>query len=392
MERAIEKKKLKIGHKLSICGAQIVGDRMAQSPLNIKGNGTMLSITTNGCLPARWDAKLGYQKRKLIIRSLPTIFDDGGLITALDIIVCRKMPILYSESLPNGTVVTRTAKEEEEIRRMVQGYDQYSGLHRQRSFVTIPNFRAEQRSTNSPHLDRTVSEPKTFGERRVSGYFKIRICDTHSSPNHPWATLLLSNANELNHIDIVEGNRYRIFFVMPYYPKNKKYVGLDLKTTRMTRWEPVPNSGIQNAYIPRFSTACKDIRHQDASSDFDLVVLVLQIGTATLENINGRRLWHQTLLVTDESEGICQISLRLPLNPLPDVKEQVIGLINVRYETYDSKFGITCLKATDETEVISKASSTAEYMQKSLLKLRKWVQSSPDHIHTIANRIQNLIQ
>ncbi|KAI7898668.1 uncharacterized protein BX663DRAFT_442662 [Cokeromyces recurvatus] len=392
MEQAIEKKRLKIGYKLSICGAQIIGDRVAQSPLSIKDNSTMLSITTNGCLPARWDTKLGYQKKKLIIRTLPTIFDDGGLVPALDIVVCRKMPILYSESLPNGTIVTRTAKEEEEVRRMAHGYGHYGGLHRQSSCISIPNFRTDQRTSNTPHLDRTLSEPRSFEDRRVSGYFKIRICDSNSLSNRHWATLLLSNANELNHLDIVEGNRYKIFFVMPYQPKNKKYLGLDLKTTRMTRWEPVPNINITNTYIPRFLTECKDIRHQDTISDFDLVILILQIGTATLEHLNGRKLWHQTLLVTDESEGICQIDLKLPFNPIPDIKGQVIGLVNVRYETYDSKFDITCLKATDETEVLSKASSAAEYMQKGLSKLRNWVQSNPDRIHTITERIQNLIQ
>ncbi|KAL7330977.1 hypothetical protein PS15p_203236 [Mucor circinelloides] len=277
MEHAITRKKLKIGHKLSICGAQIIGDKTAQSPLSIKESDTLLSITSNGCLPARWDEKLGYHRRKLMIRSLPTIFDDGGTVTAIDIIVCRKLPILYSESLANGATITRTAKEEEDVLRRIENRDAFNGVQRQQSYA-IPNFRASHKSSNAPHLDRTVSEPKSLEERRVSGFFKVRVCDaTARGADQPWATLLLSNANELNHMDIVEGNRFRVFFVQPYHPKNKKYGGLDIKTTRMTRWEPAPlNTVTKTAYIPRFLTLCADIRYQDRLSDFDLVVYVLR--------------------------------------------------------------------------------------------------------------------
>lgn len=213
-----------------------------------------------------------------MIRSLPTIFDDGGTVTAIDIIVCRKLPILYSESLPNGATVTRTAKEEENALHRIKNCDGFNGVQRQQSYA-IPNFRAHHhKSSNAPHLDRTVSEPKSLEERRVSGFFKVRICDaTACRRDQPWATLLLSKANELNHMDIVEGNRFRVFFVQPYHPKNKKYTGLDLKTTRMTRWEPVSSAAAKKtAYVPRFITPCADVRHQDRLSDFDLVVYVLR--------------------------------------------------------------------------------------------------------------------
>jgi hypothetical protein len=272
MERVIIKNKLKVGSKLSVCGAKIIGDLEARSPLDISNTSTVLLITSNGCLPSRWDTKLGYHPQKLNIRSIPTIFDDGGMVTALDIVVCRKFPMLYSETLPYGGVITRTAKEEEEARHNALGYNKYEYGGRQSVSV---NFKADQYTTdNTVSLDRS-NEFKNAEERRVSGYFKIRICDANSN-NKDMATLLLSNANELNHIDIVEGNRYRVFFVMPYRPKNKKYLGLDLKTTRATRWEPKPSNNVKSAYIPRFLTICKDIRHGDTCSDFDVVVLVLR--------------------------------------------------------------------------------------------------------------------
>ncbi|CEP13748.1 hypothetical protein [Parasitella parasitica] len=385
MEHAIARKKLKIGYKLSICGAQIVGDKTAQSPLSIRDSETMLSISSNGCLPARWDEKLGYHRRKLVIRSIPTIFDDGGTVTAIDIVVCRKFPILYRESLPNGMTITRTAKEEEDTRRKIEPYDGFNGFRRQHSYG-FPNFRANSKVSNAPHQDRTASEPKTLQERRVDGYFRVRVCDALHGSQQPWATLLLSNANELNHMDVVEGNRFKVFFVQPYHPKSKKYPGLDLKTTLMTRWEPVASVATKNAYIPRFLTLCANIRHQDKLSDFDLAVYILR--SPTMENLNGRKLWHQTLLVTDKSRGVCQIEFRLPLNYFHDMKGHIIGLANVRFDVYDTKYDITCLKATDETEITTKLSSSIEYLQKGMNELRGWVEQHHDYIKAIEDRVQ----
>lgn len=253
IEKAITKKKLKVGSKLSICGASVIGDKDGIHPLENTDNSTMLSITANSSLPSRWHTKLGYHPRKFITRTLPSIFYDGGIVTSIDIIVCRKFPIMYSETLPNGSLVTRNAKEEEEARRIALGYDSYGVCQK------TPGNKND-----------------TPAERRVSGYFKIRICDHIASVNQQWATLLLSNANELNHMDISEGNRYKIFFVVPYHPKNKKYPGLDMKTTRVTRWEPAPTLNLLNSYMARSLTKCDSIQYKDHTSDFDLAVLVLR--------------------------------------------------------------------------------------------------------------------
>jgi hypothetical protein len=108
--------------------------------------------------------------------------------------------------------------------------------------------------------------------------------------------------------------------------------------------------------------------------------------------MNGRKLWKQTLLVTDQSMGVCRINFRLPLNPFPEIKGQIIGLMNVRYEVHDSKFDITCLKATDETEVIFKVSSSAECLQKGIVKLRDWVRDNEHAIKSIHDRVRNIVQ
>lgn len=111
-----------------------------------------------------------------------------------------------------------------------------------------------------------------------------------------------------------------------------------------------------------------------------------------MEYLNGRKLWHQTLLVTDDSQSVCQINFRLPLGPFPDITGHVIGLVNLRFETYDAKFDITCLRATDESEVITKISSSADYIQKGLLKLKQWVNQNPQEVEQVTHRYQNILQ
>lgn len=96
--------------------------------------------------------------------------------------------------------------------------------------------------------------------------------------------------------------------------------------------------------------------------------------------------------MTDESQAICQIDFRLPMNPFPDIQGQVFGLMNLRFEMYDAKFDITRLKATDESESVTKVSSASEYIQKGIHDLKKWVSDNPDQVQSLTDRVYNLVQ
>ncbi|KAF7721120.1 Breast cancer 2, early onset [Apophysomyces ossiformis] len=388
MERAIRARRLKVGHKLSITGAQLLGDRTAQSPLTASSD-YILSISTNGCLPAPWDVKLGYQRKKLVIRSLSSLFEDGGTVTALDVIICRKYPMLYTEVLANGITITRTAREEE--------------LRQQSLYTTCPNDNSWIPKFTAADLDDSLVMSHTTGkveadnQRSVSGHFKIRICDFSANSTRQFApvcTLLISNANQLTHNDIVEGSRYRIFFVQPYSPKLRRFPGLYLRTTRTTRWEPmqIDTSLNVSAYEQRRIILCDNLSNVDRSLDIDMAVYVLYVSNAVEDKrLAGRKLWIQTLLVTDNSKSLCQVTLRMANRPLGNVKEQVIGFLNLRYDTYDSKFGVTHLLATDETEIIIKRSSMA-HQQEALQRVRQWCESCPEEVATMHRRVAELMQ
>ncbi|ORY90596.1 BRCA2, oligonucleotide/oligosaccharide-binding, domain 1-domain-containing protein [Syncephalastrum racemosum] len=307
MERAISRRKIAIGSKLSICGAQLIGEREPQSPLGARG--TALSISANRCLPATWYCKLGYQPRSIVLRSLSSVYNDGGLVRGIDIVVHRKYPMKYRETLTDGTTMIRTEREEYETRRQAL-------------------------------LSQQQQQRESVEERNVSAYFRAIVADTQGQTKR---SLLVSDANDILYRDIREGARYKVYFVMPFVtPRNPT----ELKTTRLTRWEPCAGNPV--GYTPRKVMLCKDLIHGEMSSDIDVAVLVIRtslrkkrntmrkvnicvcayiyVDASTPVRIRRSRqvVWEQRLLVCDSSRQLCYIVLMIPVRALTNVQNQVI--------------------------------------------------------------------
>ncbi|KAI8142885.1 hypothetical protein BJV82DRAFT_515722 [Fennellomyces sp. T-0311] len=360
MERAIANGKLSVGTKLSICGAQLIGDMQPHSPLDTSSSDTLLSITTNGSRIAAWDTKLGYHPQRLVYRSLSSVHHDGGTVTALDVIVCRKYPMIYYEKLANGTRIRRTTREEEEVQRSMRVYQDGTADGWRPPFL-------EHGRVPVPQYDK-----ETPTDRNVSAQFKIRICDYYHG--NQMASLLLLDANELNHMDICEGSRYRIFFTMPYTLGDKS---IHLKTTRKTRWETMrsidPAKLASTLYIPRHVTAVGAVATLEAGSEVDVAALVLHSTCNEEKRLSeGRSFWHQTLMVTDASKGLCQVKLTLACRPMRNIDGQVVGFANLRYEAYDAKYSIAHLRAGDDCEIYLKQ-KTAPYMFQAIQGVREWM-------------------
>lgn len=208
-----------------------------------------LLISSNSSCKCPWYTKLGYQpnyRRNKPKRKLESIHEDGGLITMLDFVICKKYPMLYIETLDNGMVRVRNSREEESIRWKVRSSEQ----------------------------------------RQVSSYFRLRLCDL---PNQNMAinpmvtaTLLVSQASEIMYMDLMEGQYYRVYFLQPYKPKNNKYYGkLHLKTSFQTKWQLLPQLQPLNmlTYPFRTITACASIINNSNNDkkliDMDIVVYIL---------------------------------------------------------------------------------------------------------------------
>lgn len=109
----INSKKVTVGTKLLICGAEILNLDEGRYPLDIQGD-VRLKIHTNSTRRARWDAKLGYQRQSGPIKSsLGSINPNGGLVGKFSVVVARAYPILYREKTGDGQFIDRNARCEE---------------------------------------------------------------------------------------------------------------------------------------------------------------------------------------------------------------------------------------------------------------------------------------
>lgn len=99
-------RKLFVGQKLRILGAQMSGD--AASPL--EDHSCCLKLSINGTRRAHWAAKLGVCRQAAFSVSLRSLRPRGGHAPALRLIVTRRYPMQYFE---NGRRIRRNQKAED---------------------------------------------------------------------------------------------------------------------------------------------------------------------------------------------------------------------------------------------------------------------------------------
>ncbi|XP_013410019.1 breast cancer type 2 susceptibility protein homolog [Lingula anatina] len=105
--------KLRVGQKLCVCGAELVGSQDACLPLEAPTD-LLLKVSGNSTRPARWDAILGFHRSPHPFPvPLGSLFPDGGMVGCVDVVVTRVYPIQYMEKLPNGSNVFRCGRMEE---------------------------------------------------------------------------------------------------------------------------------------------------------------------------------------------------------------------------------------------------------------------------------------
>lgn len=166
----------------------------------------------------------------------------------IDVVIHRKYPMKYRETLADGTTIIRTEREEYEARRQALLAQQQQQLQQQQQ--------QEQQSKESSE------------ERNVSAYFRVIVVDTQGEIRR---SLLVSDANDILYRDIREGARYKVYFVAPFVSTRN---ALELKTTRLTRWEPC--GGPPVGCHPRKATLCKDLIRGEMPNDIDVAVFVIR--------------------------------------------------------------------------------------------------------------------
>ena len=73
---------------------------------------TRLKLSANSTKRAHWDVKLGFMRVRPYA-TLRSLCPDGGHIFAIDIMVLRKYPMIFRETMKDGTIMNRNEQEEE---------------------------------------------------------------------------------------------------------------------------------------------------------------------------------------------------------------------------------------------------------------------------------------
>ncbi|KAG7321641.1 hypothetical protein KOW79_014499 [Hemibagrus wyckioides] len=109
----LRKGRIRVGVKLLIHGAELIGSQDACPPLEAPES-LMLKISANSTRRARWDTKLGfYEDPRPFPLLLSSLYADGGVVSCVDIIVLRSYPTQWMEKKPGSVFVFRNERAED---------------------------------------------------------------------------------------------------------------------------------------------------------------------------------------------------------------------------------------------------------------------------------------
>ncbi|KAL6471416.1 hypothetical protein MHYP_G00200660 [Metynnis hypsauchen] len=114
----VQKGRLRVGGKVMIHGAELIGSQDACPPLEAPDS-LMLKISANSTRRARWDSKMGFHKDPRPFRlPLSSLYPNGGVVGCVDIIVLRSYTTQWMEKKSVGVFVFRNDRaEDREARR-----------------------------------------------------------------------------------------------------------------------------------------------------------------------------------------------------------------------------------------------------------------------------------
>ncbi|CAG8652904.1 389_t:CDS:10 [Dentiscutata erythropus] len=372
LQRAIMRSKIRIGCKLEIYGAKIIGGSAGIPALDISNSSIRLDISANSTKLAHWDAKLGIGRFRSYAL-LQSLSPDGGFIPAIDVIIQRKYPLLFRETMKDGTAIIRNARGEEnamkehevkfntlieslmtefeksydddlkkvnrkrssreelkditagdELYAFIQNNGDMSEFSQELSSLQIERLHEYIQRKNEEKavkMNQWISEQSLFLEnkRTVTTFFKVRVCDYHpyssSLVRGRDAIITIWNPDEFLVNYLQEGRRYKIYALT--VAKNQVHPLLELLPIRLmsirgsTIWKEAPTeSNIITPYIPRTVTLCSELDKMKYNDEVDIVVIPLVVGEPYSGDKFGKQIQLQNILALDSSEQIVQIEVK----------------------------------------------------------------------------------
>ncbi|KAJ1917969.1 hypothetical protein H4219_002910 [Mycoemilia scoparia] len=314
MDRAIQESRLCVGDKIIACGAKILGLQEGIPPLEISPAVT-LKLSSNSCRRAPWYEKLGLKPANFkLYTSISSLKENGGQVCGiLDVVVIRRYPLCYMETMDSGSKVIRSKKEEEKreveyqeakqqrLQSMLQkksnendrpannskrrglGNKSISGADGELLYGQLQNevdqvgFLSGLSSDNHRVLqeymeDRNEAMNKEVMEeitqshppRKVTPLFKLRVCDypshkyTDPARKHFHAIITVWGGGPELHSQLEEGKRYHMTNLNASLRRPREawggYQTTWLSTHRTLTFQPVPaeqDTIEQSCYVKR---------------------------------------------------------------------------------------------------------------------------------------------
>ena len=113
LQRHLSRKKIFLGLKIAVCGAELLGVEDPCQPLD-RPAAACLQLSVNGVRPAPWDAKLRFSGRMNI--RMHSIVPGGGIVPATVVVIQAQYPLMVFEKMPDGSGKFRSLQNEEKVR------------------------------------------------------------------------------------------------------------------------------------------------------------------------------------------------------------------------------------------------------------------------------------
>ncbi|CAG8537256.1 9604_t:CDS:10 [Funneliformis caledonium] len=377
LQRAISKSKLRIGCKVEICGAKIVGGPVGIPALEVP-NSIRLKLSANSTKLAHWDAKLGF-KRVCPYATLRSLCPDGGYIFAIDILI-------------DMSKITSGEQLYEIMQDCLEPSKFWQDLSSEQS-EWLQNYIQKKEQEKASHMNDWVyyKLEKSNYTRKVVPFFKVRVCDYHLNTltnNKCEGIINVWQPDELLFNTIREGRRYKVYSLTT--ASNQSYQITSLSPIRLsstkgsTIWKEEnveTNSNALSSYSSRTITLLDELQRQELNIEVDVVVYILIVGEPSIGQRFGKAVKIQTLLVTDNSGRLAQIEIKNISTYLEVIlkPKNVLILLNLQYRAYDPKYGIYILSTCDNTEI--KMSSREEYIKHAKGNLEQWIKNNSNLVN-----------
>ncbi|KAJ3169745.1 Breast cancer 2, early onset [Geranomyces variabilis] len=437
----IRQRKILVGDKISVCGAQLV--RGADPcPVLEATDAVRLKLTVNGTHRARWNVRLGYQRSRHFTVGLRQVLPAGGAVPCVDVIVCRRYVPRFLEKLPEGGSVFRNQKAEEEAYRIWQR-EHGKALQRAISAVEAEfanvdgspdgpeeaaDWEEEIRGTTDPAervrlkacqkeavenaqrcamerrqalmMDEVNARMETeMPPRDVSKFITFRVCDyppegilAHQTRE---ALLTVWNPDEALASRLQEGRRFKIYNLTTSDNTRDTRMSLNLKAQRSTKYiERVAAADrlVNSLYSERVYARVDTLVGTPSAADVDVLVVTIkssEIRALPQQNTSPRHV--VTVLCTDQSKALLVLEVSAGTREAVDFQPfTLLHCHNLEYVYYDRHFHVLKLKETANSDVSRIARTPYEKAQDRLLS--DWCKESCAELREMVSSNGELLQ